>query len=94
MAHTTVRYYEQVKDYLHPHLNKFIDHYKDGDIIHLPPYHGCNPLNRNGTRKLIEYSTGYQCVIATYKRYWREIKDKYKKEKKFYWTRYMTQTNI
>ena len=38
---------------------------------------------------------GYQCVIPTYKRYWRETKDKYKRKinDKFYWTRYMTRTN-
>ena len=44
MEHMTVRYYEQVKDYLHPHLNDFINYYRDGDIISLPLYHGCNPL--------------------------------------------------
>ena len=69
----TVRYYEQVKDYLHPHINDFINYYRDGNIISSPLYHGCNCLSRNGTRKL-----SYQCVIPTYKRYWREIKDKYK----------------
>ena len=92
MAFVTVRYYEQVKDYLHPHLNSFINHYMNGDIIELPPYHGCNHLNRNGTRKCIDYSRGYQCIIPTYKRYWKETKDKYKKCG-FYWTRYMTKTN-
>ena len=91
----TVRYYEQVKDYLHPHLIDFINYYRDGDIISLPLYHGCNCLNRNGTRKEISYNLGYQCVSPTWKHYWRKTKDKYKGKvnDKFYWTRYMTRTN-
>ena len=92
MGCMTERYYEQVKDYLHPHLNQFINHYRNGDIIDLPLYHGCNRLNRNGTRKEIEYNLGYQCIIPTYKRYWKETKDKYKR-RHLYWTRYMTKTN-
>ena len=46
-------YYEKVKDYLHPNINTFINHYKDGHLINLPIYHGCDKVNRNGTRKLI-----------------------------------------
>ena len=94
MGSMTVRYYEQVKDYLHPHLNDFIDYYRNEGVIHLPLYHGCNNgLNRNGTRKEILYNLGYQCVVATWKRYWRETKDKYKRRPKFYCTRYMTRSN-
>ena len=78
MAHMTVEYYEQVKDYLHQHVNQYINLYRYGNIIDLPPYRGCNRLNKNGTRKEIEYNLGYQCVIPTYKRYWKETKDKYK----------------
>ena len=92
MGSMTLRYYEQVKDYLHPHIHQFINYYRYGDIIDLPLYHGCNRLNRNGTRKKIEYNLGYQCVIPAYKRYWKETKDKYKR-RHFYWTRYMTRTN-
>ena len=92
MAHMTVEYYEQVKDYLHQHINQYINLYRYGNIIDLPPYRGCNRLNKNGTRKEIEYNLGYQCVIPTYKRYWKETKDKYKR-RNFYWTRYMTRTN-
>ena len=54
----TVRYYELVKGYLHPHLHKFIDHYRYDNYIDLPLYHGCNRLNKNGTRKEIEYNLG------------------------------------
>ena len=33
----TVGYYEKIKDYLHPHINQYINHYGDGDIIDLRP---------------------------------------------------------
>ena len=49
-------------------------------------------MNRNGTRKGIEYNLGYQCIIPTYKPYWKETKDKYKR-RNFNWTRCMTKTN-
>ena len=45
-------YYELVKDYLDPNIHTFIDHYRSGNLIDLPPFHGCNLINRNGTRKL------------------------------------------
>ena len=75
-----------------PHIHQFINYYGCGNIIDLPLYHGCNCLNRNGTRKEIEYKLGYQCVVPTYKRYWKETKDK-QKRRNFYWTRYMTRTS-
>ena len=53
MGSMTVRYYEQVKDYLHQHLKQFINYYSDGNIINLPLYHDCNRLNKNETRKEI-----------------------------------------
>ena len=89
----TVGYYEQIKDYLHPHINQYINHYRDGDIIDLPPYHGCNRLNRCGKRKEIEYNFGYQCIIPIDKTYWKKnTKNKYK-SRYLYWTRYLTTTN-
>ena len=69
MGSMTLRYYEQVKVYLHLHIHQFINYYKYGDIIDLTLYHGCNRLNRNRTRKEIECNLGYQCVIPIYKRY-------------------------
>ena len=51
MAHMTVEYYEQVKDYLHPHISQYIKHYRYENIIDLLPYHGCNRLNKNGNKK-------------------------------------------
>ena len=93
MDSMAVRYYEQVKNYLHPHLKQFINCYGDGNMTNLPLYHGCSRLNKNGTRKEISYDLGYQCTNPTYKRYWKETKDKYKRISKFYWTRYMTRTN-
>ena len=94
----TAGYYNQVKDYLHPHLHDFIHYYRDRNIFDLPPYHGCNKKNRNGTRKLIEYNQGHQCIVPTNKLYWRKTKDKYKRigsrnTKRVYWTRYMTWAN-
>ena len=44
-------YYEAVKDYLHPGIHDFINHYRWGHLIDLPPYHGCNRVNKNETRK-------------------------------------------
>ena len=92
----TLRYYENVKDYLHPHIRQFIHHYRFGDIIDLPLYHGCNRVNKNGTRKQICYSIGEQCTHPTDKRYWKKTKNKYKiypDSRYFSWTRYNTQTN-
>ena len=92
----TVRYSELVKDYLHPHLNSFINHYRDGNYINLQLYHGCNHLNENGTRKEIKYNLGQQCIIPTNKCYWKKAKDKYRWKigNSIYWTRYMTRTNL
>ena len=72
----TVGYYNQVKDYLHPCLHKFINYYKDGNRFDLLLFHGCNKKNRNGTRKLIEYDQGYQFIVPTDKPYWRKTKIK------------------
>ena len=91
----SVRYYEVAKDYLHPHLHSFINHYRFGYFIDLPLYHGCNRLNRDGGRKEIEYNLGYQCVIPNNKRYWKKPKDKYRRKiGHLYWTRYITRTNL
>ena len=67
MAYFTLRYYNQVKDYLHPRLHKFINYYKHENTFDLPLFHGCHRKNRNGTRKLIEYNQGYQCIVPTNK---------------------------
>ena len=88
MGSMTVRYYEQVKDYLHPHLNEFIDYYRYGGVIHV-----CNRLNKNGIKKEISYDLGCHCTNPSWNRYWRETKDKYRRRSTFYWTRYMTRTN-
>ena len=94
MGFFTARYYEQVKDYLYPDLHDFFHYYRQGNVFDLPLYHGCNKKNRNGTRKLIEYNQGHQCIVPTNKLYWRKTKDKYKRNtKRVYQTRYMTWTN-
>ena len=96
MGCMTVRYYELVKYYLHPHLHNFMDHYRMGNYIDLPLYHGCNRLNKNGTRKEIQYNFGYQRMIPTNKHYWKKPKDKYRWKigNSIFWTRYMTRTNL
>ena len=92
MGSMTVTYDDQVKDYLHPPIHQLINYYRYGNILDIPLYHGCNRLNKNGTRKEIEYNLGYQCVNPTYKLNWKETKDNYKR-RNFYWTRYMTRNN-
>ena len=92
MSFLTVECYEQIKDFLHPHINRFINDYRNGNIK-LPPFLGCNQLNRNRARKYIECGRGYQCTLPTHKCCWRKTRDKYK-ERKVYWTRYMTQYGI
>ena len=92
MEFFTLGYYNQVKDYLHPHLHDFIHYYRRRNILHLPLYHGSNKKNRNGVRKLIEYNQGHQCIVPTNNLYWRKAKDKYKRigsrnTKRVYWTR-------
>ena len=52
MAYITIEDYNRFKDYIHPHINDCIDHYRHKNIIHLPAYHGCDTVNRNGTRNL------------------------------------------
>ena len=49
MTFLTVEYYDQIKDFLHPHINSFINNYRNDNIVELLPVHGCNQLNRNGT---------------------------------------------
>ena len=58
-------YYEKVKDYLHSNVHTFINHYRDGNLIKFPMFHGCDKFNRNGTRKLIKYEIGEQCIRPT-----------------------------
>ena len=51
-----------LKDYFHPHIHSFINNYAHDDLYFLPPYHGCGLKNRNGTRTLIDYRNGKQCL--------------------------------
>ena len=88
-------YYKAIKDYLHPDIHDFINHYRQGHLIDLPPYHGCNRVNKNGTRKMIQYQMVEQSIVPTEKRYWRKPKAKYRRKIGFlYWTRHMTHTRF
>ena len=89
-------YYQNVKDYLHPNIHTFVNHYRDGNIIRFPNYHGCNHKNKNGNRKIIKYELGEQCIKHTNKPYWKKAKEKYKRghlnNNRQYWTRHLTWT--
>ena len=65
-----------MKDYFHPRLHSFIDNYSGSneDLIMLPPYHGCVLKNRNGTKKLIDYRNGKQCLFPAWSN-GKELKD-------------------
>ena len=90
MALFTTETYNRFKDLLHPNVRHNIDSYRNKRLIHLPAYHGCEMYNRNGTRRLIDYSRCKQCIMATDNRFWKkEVKDKYR-IRKVYFTRYMT----
>ena len=92
----TNEHYQNVKDHLHPHIQTFVNHYRDGNIIPFPNYHGCNHKNKNGNRKIIKYELGEQCIKPTNKSYWKKTKDKYKhghlNNNRQYWTRHLTWT--
>ena len=52
---------DKYKDLIHPNIVSSIENYRDGNQIVLPPFHGCHHINKNGTRKFIDYSRGQQC---------------------------------
>ena len=93
MASIITEDYYRFKDYIHPHINDCIDHYRHKNIIHLPAYHGCDTGNWNGTRKLMDYRRGSQCFYPTDKGYWRKTKSKYRVNY-VYFTRYMSQYGL
>ena len=79
-------YYETMKDYFHPNVQTFIDRYTDDEgLALLPPFHGCNLKNRNGSRKLIDYRNGKRCLFPL----WSDDKSKLKAAL-FAFTRYKT----
>ena len=72
--------FNSLSDYLHPNLNKIVkdDKLKDDKRVVLPPYHGCGYKNKNGTKKSIDYSRGYRCITASWRRCWKKnVKEKY-----------------
>ena len=94
MVILTTETYNSIKNYLHPNLHKIIkeDKLKDDKLIVLPPFHGCGYRNKNGTRKLIDYSRGHRCLTPSWRRFWKKsVKDKYF-SKKYPKTRYLLNT--
>ena len=62
MTVLTVEYLNKTKDYIHLNLQTIAKDYQNGNLITLPPYHGCRHRNKNSTGKLIDYARGYRCV--------------------------------
>ena len=93
MAFMRIDDYYCLKDYIHPHINNCIDHYRNKDLIHLPAYRGFDAVNRNGTWKLVGYRRGKQCICAIDKGYLRKTKPKYRIND-IYFTWYMSQYGL
>ena len=93
MAYIRIEDYYHFKDFIHPRINDCIDHYRNKDITHHPAHHGCNTVNRNGIRKLVNYRRKYQCLCPTNKGYWRKTKVKYRINY-VYFTRYIAQYGL
>ena len=87
MALFFYEYYEAMKDYFHPNVHSFIHRYTDDEgLVSLLSFHGCELKNRNGSRKLIHYRNGKQCLCPV----WSDDNSKLKGSL-FPITRYMTQ---
>ena len=67
MAVFYIEYFDCMKDYFHPNVATFIDHYTDDNgLVSLPAFHGCGLKNRNGTKKLVNDSNGDQCICGVW----------------------------
>ena len=90
--------YQHFKNIIHPNITTHINHYHKGGVIVLPVYHGCGYVNRNGTRKRIDYKRGKQCVLPTQKPYYKPFKELSKKyrsrQRKIYFTRYLSNLGL
>ena len=87
MAVFYIEYFDYMKDYFHPDVATFIDHYTDdNELVQLPAFHGCGLENRNGTKKLVNYSNGDRCICGV----WSDGNSKIEYGT-FPMTRYMTQ---
>ena len=67
MAVFYIEYFDCMKDYFHPNVATFIDHYTDDNgLVSVPAFHGCGLKNRNGTKKLVNDSNGDQCICGVW----------------------------
>ena len=81
---------DKMKDYFHPNIATFIDHYTDDKrLVELPPFHWCSLKNRNGTKKLVDYRNGNQCLCGV----WSDQNSKVEYGT-YPMTRYMTQSRF
>ena len=46
MTIMTAAYFDSIKDYVHPNVNKFINYYRNRNRIELPPFHGRKSRNK------------------------------------------------
>ena len=90
MACFHIKHNLNVKVFIHPNITCDIDHYRKGNLVKFPEFHGCGLRNRNGFNKRVDYKRGFQCILVTSKPYWRKIKNKYKLQRA-YNTRYKSQ---
>ena len=87
MAVFNREYFDKMKDYFHPNIVTFIDHYTDDKwVVELPAFHGCGLKNRNGNKKLVDYRNSNQCLCGV----WSDENSKIEYST-FPMTRYMTQ---
>ena len=93
MAYIVIEDYYRFKNYIHPHIKECIDHQRHKNIIHLPACQSCDIVNKNSTRKLVDYRRGSQCFYPTDKGYWRKTKSKYRINY-IYFTQYMSQYGL
>ena len=47
-------------------LHLFYHYTNDKGLVELPPFHGCGLKNRNGTKKLVDYRNGNQCLCGVW----------------------------
>ena len=56
MASFYIEYFDKMKDFFHPNVSTFIEHYTDDTgFVQLPMFHGCGLKTKRGTKKLIDY---------------------------------------
>ena len=86
----SIETYNRIKSAIHPNIRKIIKNFKEENYYVFPKFHGCNKINRNGTRKKVNYRQGHFCILGTDSLYWKKLKyiNIKKLPYKLYFTRY------